>query len=125
VISYVQTAPLITYYRFSFDTNRINEFTLRELIEKDNRVRWVDFNGPYRQWESGTILVNIQEHEYESFLDSYSEYNLDIRIISDISYLVMVVRFDYNIHDEFVMLARFIEDIRVLSAEFGFYDDSL
>ena len=109
----------INYYRFSFDPKLVNEFEIRHMIRNEKAVSWVDFNGPNRQWVSGTLLVYLCDNDFKSFLDTYSDLDLMVNEIFDELKLVSI-KFDHNLIDEFYLLDMFLKDPKVEFARFNY-----
>ena len=113
-------AQSINCYRLSFDPNKINEYTIREIIKSFNFVDWVDFNGPYRKWSSGLLIVQLNNKNFNDFIKTYSDYNFIIEILMEIANFI-TIEFDYKFYDEFLLLEMISQNPNVETVNFNHF----
>ena len=111
-----------SYFRFSFDHQSSNELETRRTLGNHPKVLMIDFNGPERQWKSGSIFVVLQDDvEYLDFINSYTHIE-DIRFWY-LEFGIVAIYFDYRQIDEFSLIEIFLNDPNVRLADFNLYNE--
>ncbi|MCL2065471.1 MAG: hypothetical protein FWG98_14020 [Candidatus Cloacimonetes bacterium] len=118
----ISHAISINYVKLSFNPELIDEFDFRKMIANHSIVKWVDFNGPNRQWESGKLLVELSDNDATSFIDKYSTYDLRLCAFYELSKL-LVVEFNTDKIDEFEMYEIINNDTMVQYLSFNYFEE--
>ena len=120
IISHAETT---NHFRFSFNPDLIDEYEILDMVRKHPLVWRAEFNGPWRFWMSGVLLVQIEKHFIDEVTSFYIKHGVDIRFMIENDPMprpFMLAFFEYDQIDEFKLVDILNNDQRVYWAEFAF-----
>ena len=111
------------YVSFNFEI--IDEFSLKDILSNDSRVRNARIAYSLPNWAQGILVAHLYDHIRDDVLDefvlSYAEYELKIVFqVLEVNYFQF--SFNMDLVDEFDFLEMMMDDDRVIMAGFNEFD---